>query len=227
MKYEIKNRFTGDVQFTADIDATEDTLKSVKIGLAVRWAIKSRAYLSDADLSGADLSDANLIGADLIDANLRGANLSRADLIDANLSGADLSGANLIDAYLIGADLSRADLIDANLIGADLIDANLRGANLSGADLIDANLRGAYLTGADLSRANLIDGGQDERGYRFIGWKRGDDLMISAGCRNYSIESARFHWDAPGYTGPKSNIQRVELIASIAVERGWIKESAE
>ena len=182
MKYEIKNRFTGDVQFTADIDATEDTLKSVKIGLAVRWAIKSRAYLSDADLSGADLSDANLIGADLIDANLRGANLSRADLIDANLSGADL---------------------------------------------IDANLRGAYLTGADLSRANLIDGGQDERGYRFIGWKRGDDLMISAGCRNYSIESARFHWDAPGYTGPKSNIQRVELIASIAVERGWIKESAE
>ena len=157
MKYEIKNRFTGDVQFTADIDATEDTLKSVKIGLAVRWAIKSRAYLSDADLSGADLSDANLIGA----------------------------------------------------------------------DLIDANLRGAYLTGADLSRANLIDGGQDERGYRFIGWKRGDDLMISAGCRNYSIESARFHWDAPGYTGPKSNIQRVELIASIAVERGWIKESAE
>jgi len=172
MKYEIKNRFTGDVQFTADIDATEDTLKSVKIGLAVRWAIKSRAYLSDADLSGADLSD-------------------------------------------------------ANLIGADLIDANLRGANLSGADLIDANLRGAYLTGADLSRANLIDGGQDERGYRFIGWKRGDDLMISAGCRNYSIESARFHWDAPGYTGPKSNIQRVELIASIAVERGWIKESAE
>jgi len=177
MKYEIKNRFTGNVQFTADIDATEDTIKSVKVGLAIRWAIKNRADLSDADLSGAYLSGANLIGA---------------NLIGANLSGADLSG-----AYL-----SRA-----NLSGADLSDANLSGANLSG--------------------AYLIDGGQDERGYRFIGWKRGDDLMISAGCRNYTISEARKHWGGSNYTGPKSNIQRVELIASIAVERGWIKESAE
>ena len=87
-----------------------------------------------------DLNGANLRGAFLSDANLKGADLSDADLRGANLKGADLS-----DANLKGADLSDADLRGANLKGADLSDANLKGADLSDADLSNANLRGANL----------------------------------------------------------------------------------
>ncbi len=133
--HEIRNRWTGNVQLTAQIDATTSTPLRDKIGLAVVWGREN-----DADLSGADLRGANLRGANLIDANLRGANLRGADLSRANLRGADLQGVNLRDADLIGADL-----IDANLRGANLIDANLRGANLRG-----AYLRGAYLIDSDL-----------------------------------------------------------------------------
>ena len=88
MQYEIYNRWTGDVQLTAEIDATDDAPRSLKIGLAVKWAMKNRANLSYANLSRADLR-----GADL-----RGADLSGADLSRANLRGADLRGANLSDA---------------------------------------------------------------------------------------------------------------------------------
>jgi len=98
-KYEVRNRFTGEVQFTATISVTPDMLPSVKLGLAVRWGRSNGANLSGADLRGANLRDANLR-----DANLRGANLSGADLSGANLSGADLSGANLRGADLRGAD---------------------------------------------------------------------------------------------------------------------------
>ena len=107
MQFEIKNRFTGDVQFTAEIECAADAPMSFKLGLAVRVAVKSRAYLSGANLSGANLSGAYLSGA-----YLSGANLSRA-----NLSGANLSGAYLGRAYLSGADLSRADLSRADLSG--------------------------------------------------------------------------------------------------------------
>ena len=66
MKFEIKNRWTGSVQFTADIEATEDTPLSVKIGLAVRKAAaEGGAYLKGAYLEGADLKGAYLEGADL------------------------------------------------------------------------------------------------------------------------------------------------------------------
>ena len=95
INFEIKNRFTGAVQFTAQIDCDDGELTSVKIGLAVKWAIRSYAYLSGADLSGADLS---------------GASLSRASLSGADLSGADLSDADLSRADLSGADLSRAKI---------------------------------------------------------------------------------------------------------------------
>jgi len=110
MTFEIKNRFTGDTQFTAEIDCGEDAAISRKIGLAVKCAVKNGANLSGADLSGANLRDADLRGADLSGAHLSG----------ANLSGADLSGADLTDADLRGAHLTGADLTDADLSGADL-----------------------------------------------------------------------------------------------------------
>ncbi len=55
MKYEIRNRFTNAVQFTAEIDCAEDASVGVKIGLAVKWAIKTGANLADA--KGLDLPD--------------------------------------------------------------------------------------------------------------------------------------------------------------------------
>ena len=78
MKQEIKNRWTGKVQFTAEIEATDSTPLPFRIGLAVKWAIKNNA-----DLRAADLRAADLRAADLRDADLRAANLRDADLRDA------------------------------------------------------------------------------------------------------------------------------------------------
>jgi len=100
MQFEIKNRWTGDVQFTAEINATNDMLPGVKIALSVKWGLNYGADLRGADLSGANLRGANLRGADLSGADLSGANLRGANLRGANLSGADLSGANLRGADL-------------------------------------------------------------------------------------------------------------------------------
>ena len=139
-KFEVRNRWTNAVQFTAEIEVTPTMTTRFKLGLAVRWGRNNGANLSGADLRGANLSGANLRYADLSGADLSGANLRYADLSGANLRYADLSGADLRGADLSGADLSGANLRYANLRGADL-----RGANLSGADLRGANLRGANL----------------------------------------------------------------------------------
>jgi hypothetical protein len=119
MKFDIRNRFTGEVQFTAEIECDEAAPTSIKLGLAVKWAIGSGAYLGGASLGGADLSGASLGGADL----------SAADLSGADLSGADLGGADLGGAYLGGANLSGADLSGADL--GDLGGAYLGGAKIS------------------------------------------------------------------------------------------------
>lgn len=113
IKFDVLKRFSGDVLFTAEIDCSEGALESIKLGLAIKWAL----------INGADLRDANLSGA-----YLRDADLSDAYLSGANLSGANLRGAYLSGAYLRGANLSGADLSGADLRGADLRDANLRGA---------------------------------------------------------------------------------------------------
>ncbi len=65
-KIEIKNRFTGAVQFVAEIDAPSWMGIRGKIGLALKWAVGNGAVLSGAVLSGAVLSGAVLSGADWI-----------------------------------------------------------------------------------------------------------------------------------------------------------------
>ena len=96
IKFDIMRRFGGGVMFTAEINCSEAATKSVKIGFAVRWAIKNGAYLEGADLKGADLEGAYLKGANLEGADLEGANLEGANLKGAYLKGANLKGANLV-----------------------------------------------------------------------------------------------------------------------------------
>ena len=103
IKFDVHNRYSGAVQFTAEIECAEDAPRSVKLGLAVRWAVRAGANLTGANLTGAYLTRANLTGA-----NLAGADLAGADLTRANLTGADLAGANLAGAILTGADLAGA-----------------------------------------------------------------------------------------------------------------------
>ena len=68
MQFEIRNRWTGNVQFVASIECEEDAPISIKVGFAIKWA-----FSSDADLSGAVLTGADLRGADLSGAVLSGA----------------------------------------------------------------------------------------------------------------------------------------------------------
>ena len=102
MLVEIKHRFTGSVLFSAEVDALLST-EELRLGAAVRLAIKARANLACADLAGADLTGADLAHANLAGANLAGAHLAGANLAGANLARADLAGANLARANLAGA----------------------------------------------------------------------------------------------------------------------------
>ena len=112
-KYEVTNRWTGAVQFTAEIAVTPDMSPNVKLGLAVQWGVENRAYLRDADLRNAYLRNAYLRGANLRGADLRGADLRNADLGNAYLRDAGLGGAK-------GAELAIAQtriLPEGALIG--------------------------------------------------------------------------------------------------------------
>jgi hypothetical protein len=83
MKFNVLDRFTGEVKFTAEIECDDSATPSLKLGLAVKWAIKEKADLSSANLSSADLRSADLSSADLRSADLSSANLRYADLRSA------------------------------------------------------------------------------------------------------------------------------------------------
>jgi uncharacterized protein YjbI with pentapeptide repeats len=59
MKFDVTNRFSDEVQFTAEIES-ENASVSEKLGLAIKWAIRTGAKLDGANLARANLARANL-----------------------------------------------------------------------------------------------------------------------------------------------------------------------
>ena len=102
--------------------------------------------------------------------------------------------------------------------------ANLAGAYLARADLAGANLARADLAWAYLAGGNLIDGGQRSDGYRFVGHVMDGALIISAGCRYFSLARARTHWAATrGGTPLGDETQSIlDHIERVAIIRGLI-----
>jgi uncharacterized protein YjbI with pentapeptide repeats len=223
MKFDIFNRWSGEVQFAAEIDCAADTRPAIKIGLAIKWAYANRASLDgailyDASLDGASLNGASLNGASLVDASLVGARLDGASLV-----GARLNGARLVDASLVGARLDGACLDGARLDGARLNGACLDGARLDGARLNGARLNGACLDGARLNGAIIKDaltlGYPDGWGALTYLTTEGEH-RVQIGCQNKTIAEGRAYW--------KGKPDRREIMAvlhyadAIAKIRGWI-----
>ena len=124
-------------------------------------------------------------------------------------------------ADLRGADLEWADLRGAYLEGADLEWVNLEGADLRGVNLKGANLEGMNLEKARLGNLRIIDGGLRSDGYRFFYTDFTDEgPRIKAGCRNFTIEKARAHWQRTREGGPLGEetllmLDRLEHLAGI------------
>ena len=200
MKFDVKNRYTGRVQFTAEIECPLDAVPSLKLGFAVRWGFATGANLAGANLTGADLTRTNLAGANLAGANLAGANLTRTNLVGANLA-----GANLTWAYLAWANLTGADLTGANLAGADLDGASLARADLDGASLARAKIRD-HTIGKLIARAGRMDG------YEFLIFATDLGNIIRAGCRTFTMDEFRAHVAAE-YPGTDKARETLDILA--------------
>ena len=164
IKFDVKNRWTGDVQFTAEIDCDKSEASSIKLGLAVMWAIKTGANMRGANMEGAYMEGANMTGANMEDANMEGANMR--------------------GAYMTGANMEDANMRCVNMEGA-----NMRGAYMTGANMEGANMRGVNMRGA-----NIIHCGSRSDGYRFYAHIREGKIWILAGCRYFNITDAAKHW---------------------------------
>jgi hypothetical protein len=123
-----------------------------------------------------------------------------ANLQGANLRGANLQGVNLQGADLRDAALWKADLGSAALWKADLRDADLREADLQWADITDA--KGIFYAGTSAD------------GYSFHGVDHGDKVMVKAGCRWFSTDEARHHWEGTR-GGTELGAERLRFVDAI------------
>ena len=77
---EIRHHFSGVVLYSAQVSVSLSSL-GLKIGAAVKLAVKARADLAGANLSGANLASANLSGANLAGAKIDPLTAARTSIV--------------------------------------------------------------------------------------------------------------------------------------------------
>jgi uncharacterized protein YjbI with pentapeptide repeats len=213
-KFGILNRFTGAVQVSVEIECKPNELPSIKLGFAVKAAIKC----------GANLEGANLCGVNLCGAYLCGANFDGANFDGANFEGACLDGANLEGASLCGVNLCHASLEGANFEGANFDGACLDGANFEGANFDGANFEGACLCGVKVKK--LIARVTRGDGYVFFCWHLDDArTVVRAGCRTMTTAEYRKHV-AANYPGTDKATETTQILDFMELRVASLKEGA-
>ncbi|MDA5192780.1 pentapeptide repeat-containing protein [Govanella unica] len=170
--FEVKNRWTGAVQFVAEINCAEDAPRALKLRLAVMWALKLKISLTCCDLNDADLSTMDLAWADFAGASCARANFAYADLCATDFTGVDCTAADFTNVNATVSDFSLAKLTHAICTNA-----NFRGSCMPGADFCGADLNGANLNRTDLTHASFVRA--DLTGTNFAETKWRDGVIIN------------------------------------------------
>ena len=105
MKFEIKNRWNGAVQYTCELSAEVAGLSySLQLGWAIRKALADKVNLSGSNLSGSDLSGSNLGEAKNADLSIAKTRI----LPDGDLIGWKKCDDGVIVKLLIPSDAKRS-----------------------------------------------------------------------------------------------------------------------
>lgn len=127
--------------------------------------------------------------------------LAYADLVDVDLSNLALDNRSFHNVEFHNANLSSINFSDSNFSFCIFDYANLSGSLLRNVYIDNSRFYKTLMARADINGANvfhgggIIDAGIDNRGYRFIGINYGEEWMVKAGCRWFSIENAKHHWE--------------------------------
>lgn len=144
------------------------------------------------------------------DIYMEGMNLGEADLSHFDLTGIQMPGCRLVRADLRGTILRDANLEGCAFGGARMHDCDLTNANIDDVDLSDTE--SGYIHG-------IISLGELD-GWRVYGYRKSDGhLRIRAGCRNFSLEDAREHWEERD--DRKEIFAALSLLEIVAQNREW------
>ena len=177
-KFNVHNRWTGEVAFTAEIEVTSDMSRGWQLRLAVVWALANSVPCTDLNLNGADFTGwkcpegSRFVRSSFIGSHFDGSRFVRSSFIGSHFVGSHFDGSSFDGSHFDGSsfDGSRFDgsrFIGSHFVGSHFDGSRFVGSHFDGSRFDGSRFDGSHFVGSHFVRSSFIGSRFD--GSRFIG----------------------------------------------------------
>jgi hypothetical protein len=125
IKFEIKNRWTDEVAFTAEIEADDATPYGVKVCKAVLWAIAAGVALTNLNLDRCDFS-----GVEIRDSSFDGSRFVRSSFDGSSFVRSSFDGSSFVRSSFVDSRFDGSSFVDSRFVRSSFVDSSFDGANI-------------------------------------------------------------------------------------------------
>jgi uncharacterized protein YjbI with pentapeptide repeats len=148
-KFEVRNRWTGEVQFTAEIETTPEMTMGWKLRLAVIWALANAIPTADLRLDGIDFTGYKCpVGSSFVDCHFDGCwfdsssfvscGFNRCRFVDCRFDGGVFDGSSFDGSVFV-----RGRFIDCSFVRSRFIRSSLNRSRFDGSSFDGSSFDGS------------------------------------------------------------------------------------
>jgi hypothetical protein len=162
-KFDVLNRWTGKVQFTAEIETTPDMARGWKLRLAVAWALANSMPVKSAMLDGADFTDyicpsgSRFDGSSFVDSSFDGSSFVGSSFVGSSFVGSSFVGSSFDDSSFDGSSFVGSSFDGSSFVGSSFVGSSFDGSSFVGSSFVGSSFDDSSFDGECDAKADFIE----------------------------------------------------------------------
>ena len=207
-KFNVHNRWTGEVAFTAEIEVTSDMSRGWQLRLAVVWALANSVPCTDLNLNGADFTGWKCPeGSRFVCSRFDGSSFDGSRFDGSSFDGSRFVGSSFVGSSFVGSSFDGSRFVGSSFDGSSFVGSSFVGSSFDGSRFVGSSFDGSSFVGSSFDG----EGDAKQDFLSIISDARDEIAGLIAALRDGRINGSVYSGDCACLVGTIANLRGVDV----------------